>query len=123
MPTPTDPQYETIRQAYRDLGDFALGMASVATRLPIEPNPRDFRAIVKDLEALTHRVDFLIATIGEYVEENTPRKVEMQLFQNQLAGALEGQAFYEIEACAERIIEDRDELAEGDADAKWMERV
>lgn len=48
----------------------------------------------------------LIAAYGSYVAANSPGKVDLSQFTDQLSGALDGNALYEIEAAADRVRED-----------------
>jgi hypothetical protein len=70
----------------------------------------DARALIDDIEAICAAVDPLIAAIGDYAAENF-HGIDLKLFRDQLRGALEGNATYELECAAERLAEEAAEIA------------
>src|SRR5262245_24393213 len=83
------------------------------TRIVGEPDMADARALIDDLDAICSIVDPMVAAIGHYAESNFGQ-LDQSLFTDQLHGALDGNATFEIEQAARRHIGDR---AEGAAEA------
>lgn len=122
MATINDTESSTIptgdRSAEIAAHQIALDLAAkkLATiklhTIPTFPNPSDFRAVQDDLTVLWEIIDPVIEAIGRHARENTSHSFDLDLFRDQLRGALEGNATYELETQAEAIIEDRLEAAE-----------
>lgn len=71
-----------------------------------EGDDQDAERLIDDLEAIWQIVDPLIEKIGQYAADNF-HGVDAALFRNQLRGALEGNATFNLHEAAERIREDR----------------
>lgn len=80
--------------------------ALMPTRIVGEPDMADANALIDDLDAICAIVDPVIAAIGEYAESNFGR-LDRSLFADQLRGALEGNAMFEIEQAARRLVGQR----------------
>lgn len=103
MTTNADPYLADITARWRELSKVAQGITP--TRLPLEPSPSDIRALRDDLEALIRAVDPLVEAYGEYAAAYSGHSIDQGLFRDQLLGALDGNALYEIESAAERLQE------------------
>src|SRR5215470_12913371 len=75
-------------------------------RIVGEPELADARNLIDDLQAVASIVDPIIVAIGDYAEANFGR-LDASLFKDQLRGALEGNATFEIEQVARRLIANR----------------
>lgn len=93
-----------ITHRLHELGAFCNGI--IPNTLPLEPSPDDFRALADDLRLLAAKVDAVVEAYGEHFDANTPGYVAMSLFKNQLSGALDGNALYEIENAADVLAEE-----------------
>jgi hypothetical protein len=80
--------------------------ALMPTRIVREPDMADANALIDDLDAICAIVDPVIAAIGQYAESNLGR-LDRSLFADQLRGALEGNAMFEIEQAARRLVGQR----------------
>ena len=103
-----DPDYLDLIQKWKELGQLAINFQPV--KLPMNCEGHDFRAIVKDLEQLVTKVDAVVLAYGDYINSNSSGNVDLSYFDNPLADALEGFAYYEIESVAERADEEMFEL-------------
>jgi hypothetical protein len=95
----SSPYYQQVQQRWRELADTAAGIIPAA--ITLEPFPSEILAIKDDLEILARKVDALVAAYGAYVDANSTTLVDQSLFTDQLAGALEGNALYEIDQAAD----------------------
>lgn len=100
----TDNHYANIQARWQHLAQVAAGIQP--TRLPLEPLPSEIRAIRDDLEALIRAVDPLIQEYGAYVQAYSGSRIDQSLFKDQLLGALDGNALFEIEEAADELHED-----------------
>jgi hypothetical protein len=75
-------------------------------RIVGEPDLNDAHNLIDDLEAVSSIVDPIVAAIGDYAESNFG-KLDTSLFKDQLRGALDGNATFEIESAARRLIANR----------------
>lgn len=119
MPIPRpDPYHDEITRLWRSLGD--IGAKIIPAKLATSPEPDDIGAIRDDLDVLCRNVDRLVLAYGEYLNSRTSHKIDLtssnSLWKDQLAGALDGQAFHEIEEAAQDI---RDQAEMMDADAAY----
>ena len=97
-----------IRPALTELGAFAAGL--LPHRITSNaPGPEDAQALVDDLLLLCAKVDRVVEAYGEYAHAHFSTRIEMPLFKDQLLGALEGNALYELTSAGEREQEDRRE--------------
>jgi hypothetical protein len=101
--TRTD-RYEDLKARWKDLAKFAEGITP--TRIPVEPMPNEIRAINDDLLLLAGKVDALIQSYGAYVAANVSGRFDQSLFKDQLFGALEGNATYEVSCAADDLAEE-----------------
>jgi len=76
------------------------------TRIVGAPDMADARALIDDLDAICTIVDPVVAAIGHYAEANFGR-LDQSLFIDQLHGALDGNATFEIEQAARRLVAGR----------------
>ena len=76
------------------------------TRIVGEPDMNDALALVDDLDTLCAIVDPIIAAIGDYAAENF-HGIDRTLFRDQLRGALDGNATFDIEAAGRTAIVNR----------------
>lgn len=104
------PHYADLQARWKQLAIAAAGVTP--TKLPLEPRPSEVRALRDDLETLAHHVDALVESYGRYLAANATRPVDQSVFKDQLLGALEGNATFEIDETADRIREDILEAAE-----------
>lgn len=105
-----DPFYSEIQTRKRELVAFLLG--ATTTRLPINPEGDDFRAVVEDLQLFAAKADAFVRAYGEYVNSNSSRSVDLDLFTDQLGKQIEDNALFEIEECAAEVDAESAELAE-----------
>lgn len=70
----------------------------------------DAQNIADYLREIIAAVDPLIAAVGAYVADNFSQEVDLSLFENQLLGALDGEALHELSALADRAAEDAAEM-------------
>jgi hypothetical protein len=100
---------------------LARAAARLATLAPArivgEPDLADARNLIDDLHALCAIVDPVIAAIGDYAESHFGR-LDTALFADQLRGALEGNATFEIEAAARKLVASR-----ADAEAEYRREM
>jgi len=100
---------------------LARAAARLATLAPArivgEPDLADPRNLIDDLYALCAIVDPVIAAIGDYAESHFGR-LDTALFADQVRGALEGNATFEIEAAARKLVASR-----ADADAEYRREM
>lgn len=79
--------------------------AMVPTFIIGTPDMIDAKWLIMDLKSLCDLIDPLIAAYGQYAESNFG-KIDQSLFTDQLRGALEGNAMFEIERAARAMLED-----------------
>ena len=91
----------------------------VPTRIVGEPDMADARALIDDLDTICSIVDPVVAAIGHYAETNFGR-LDQSLFTDQLHGALDGNATFEIRGARKRI-SGRDGAAEAAAEFRQNE--
>ncbi len=106
---PGDSRYADIQHRWRELSACASGI--IPTRIPLEPAPGEIDMVADDLRVLARKVDALIEAYGEYINANTPGEFDRSLFKEQLFGALDGNALYEIEQASQQLREDNAEQA------------
>ena len=99
MPFPAHPVEAAVRTAACRLLNLKLA------RIAGEPHMDDAAALQSDLLAIAAIIDPIIETIGDYAESHFG-KVDMELFRDQVRGAVEGNATFEIEAAGRRLVED-----------------
>ena len=134
MPTATTPSlFETlsglvptrpnnphpIRPALDQLAAFAACLTPHRI-VSNAPDQDDAQELVNELLLLCAKVDRVIEAYGEYANDHFSTRIEMPLFKDQLLGALEGNALYELTSAGEREQEDRREY-EG-PEPKWWNR-
>jgi len=90
---PTHPVQRAINAAIARLAGFR------PTRIVGEPDMNDAHGLVDDLDALCAIVDPIVAAIGDYAAENF-HGIDRALFRDQLRGALDGNATFDIESAA-----------------------
>lgn len=78
----------------------------IPTRIVGFPDMADARGVIDDLDAVCAIVDPLIKAIGEYAEQHFG-SLDQSLFTDQVLGALDGNATFEIEQAARRLLADR----------------
>jgi hypothetical protein len=110
---PTHP----IRPALAELAAFAAGIAPhrISTN---SPSQDDANALVEELHLFCTKVDRVVEAYGEYAAAHF-HGIEMALFKNQLAEALEGNALYVLTSAGEAVNEDRREY---EAEPRWWNR-
>lgn len=100
----TCPWYADVQARWKQLADCANGI--IPTKLPVSPVPGEIRALEDDLLTLARHVDGLIASYGQYLAAHASGKVDQSVFTDQLRGALDGNATFEISEVADRLRED-----------------
>jgi hypothetical protein len=110
----TDPYHDELVDLWRDLG--ALGAGIIPAKLPVTPEPDDIAMIRVDLLLLARKADRLIAAYGEYLNAHVGYSVDQSLFKDQLYGALEGNALFEVEEAATDV---REQMETMDPDAAY----
>lgn len=93
--------YADICHRWHELAKVAAGITP--TELPLDPSPNEILALRDDLEILINAVDPLIEAYGKYLDANVSGHTDQPMFRDQLRGALEGNAFFEIESEAEGL--------------------
>ena len=88
---------------WRDLSALAEGI--IPTKLPVQPTSQDVLKFRGDLEILCRKVDRLVEAYGAHAAEHL-HSIDRALFRNQLSGALEGNAFFDLERAADCIAEE-----------------
>jgi hypothetical protein len=92
--------------ALQDLAAFCQGI--IPTEVASCPTTQDGIDLAKDLSLLAAKVDAVIASYGDYAQSTLGvSKRDMDLFNNQTIGALEGNALYIIESAANEQEEER----------------
>jgi len=76
------------------------------TRIVGEPDIADARGLIDDLDTICTIVDPVITAIGAYAEAHFGR-LDQSLFTDQLHGALDGNATFEIEQAARKLLAGR----------------
>jgi len=76
------------------------------TRIVGEPDMDDAHGLIDDLDIICGIVDPIIAAIGDYAAENF-YGVDRELFRDQLRGALDGNATFDIESAARTALVNR----------------
>jgi hypothetical protein len=82
----------------------------VAPRLPVNPEPEDFEDVADYLVRGARIIDAWIKEVGLEVRSSATHRVDMKVFTDVLKDGLEGNATYEIDACAEAVREERAEV-------------
>lgn len=98
-----DATYREIQYRWQELASVAGGI--IPSRLPLEPEPADVDAIAGDLRLLIATVDSLLEAYGAHAAAYLTG-IDESLFRRQLAGALEGNALWELQSAAERLAEE-----------------
>lgn len=96
-----DIAHQEIITRWRELGE--LGRTIIPSEIPADPRPSEIEAVIDDLEALWAKVDPLILAIGKYVKANSSCGVDLDVFADQLRGALEGNATHECQRAADDL--------------------
>lgn len=96
--------YEDIKARWKDLSSLASGITP--TRIGLDADPDEIRAVNDDLLLLARKVDALIASYGQYVAAYTSTRIDQTLFTEQLLGALDGNAMFEVTNAADELQED-----------------
>jgi hypothetical protein len=86
--------------AWRDLAVFTAGITPA--RIVGEADAADALALRDDLDLIWQRVDRLIEAYGDYAASHF-NGIDTGLFKDQLRGALEGNATFELEEAAGRL--------------------
>lgn len=75
--------------------------------IPTFPEPGDFIERGAHLSSIALAVDAYILAIGQDAKENMRSGFDLSLFVAPLTNAIEGNAIYELESCAEELANDR----------------
>jgi hypothetical protein len=86
--------------AWRDLAVFAAGVTPA--RIVGDADAADALALRDDLDVIWQRVDRLIEAYGDYAASHF-NGIDTGLFKDQVRGALEGNATFELEEAAGRL--------------------
>jgi hypothetical protein len=87
------------------------------------PEVDEAEALVNDLFGLTRIIDEMLLSIGQEAKAHFGGAVEIELFREQLRGALEGNATYTIAAAAEAADEWRRDLNDEYRADVWRDRA
>lgn len=71
------------------------------------PIPCEFNSVADHLREAATIFDEWLGAIGHQVADNASHNVDMRVFEGAFTGAIDGNATYEIENVAERMMEDR----------------
>lgn len=112
--------YELLQQAAKLPGlpavckaqaSAAAGLAGITFhRITIYPDAADANAVRTDLLAIARIVDPLIEAIGDQLAANF-NGIDLQLFKDQVLGALEGNATHACDEAADAAREAREEVS------------
>ena len=72
------------------------------------PTPSDFLEVVRHVREVAACFDDWLETVGFQVAENAVNKVDMRVFDDAFSAAIEGNATFEIEECAEALRDARE---------------
>lgn len=81
-----------------------------APKLSVNPEPEDFEDVADYLLRAARIVDAFIKEVGLEVQSSATTRIDMKCFTDVLKDALEGNATFEIDRCAEVLREDRAEV-------------
>src|SRR5215471_15253665 len=98
-PMPPHPVTEAINAAIRKLAGFQ------PHRIVGEPGLADSEKLIGDALALCDIFDSVMGALGEYAASHLPC-LDTSFFQDQMLGAIEGNATAEIEHAVNALIED-----------------
>ena len=82
------------------------------------PDKADAQELVDELLLLCAKVDRVVEAYGAYAHAHFGG-IDMSLFMDQLLGALDGNALYDLTSAGEAVNEDRREF---EAEPKWWNR-
>jgi hypothetical protein len=96
---------------------FAMIRELARMRLPsigVSATPEDFEDVADYLVRVTSMFDMFLQSVGEDVRSNALCNIDLAQFSNQFAGAIDGNAVYELTCAAEAAREAQDEDADCD---------
>lgn len=118
---PTSQPINPLDTAIHNAGRKLCGL--MMTRLHGEPTKGDAQAVVRDLLDIGRIVDEAILAIGREAKAHFGSHIDLTLFTDQLGGALEGNATFNIcEAIEIREEEFAEEMGDGDGDTRYKLR-
>jgi len=88
----------------------ALARMPVPRPIGSFPVPSDFEGIRDHLVEAASIFDSWLGAVGHQVADNASHDVDMRVFEGAFTGAVEGNATFECDRCAEALIEDRDTM-------------
>lgn len=89
----------------------ALGRVKPAPAPGINPSPSWFEAVADHAREIASLCDAFMGDVGFVVRDNAPCNLDMRLFDRPFSDAIDGNATYEIERCAEVLREEHREVA------------
>jgi hypothetical protein len=89
--------------------------------LSATPSPEDFEAMADFAVKWAQLGDRVLKAIGEEAKANSTSNLAMSLFEGQFVGAIEGNATFELEKCAEELRAEWDEFGGYDPDYEYEE--
>ena len=101
------PNVHDVRRAFVRAAVALSGLDPTVVRGLADAD--DLRAMMKDLELVAKVIDPVIEAIGRQAKEHA--QIDLDLFREQLARALEGCALFELESAAEDYEADEREAA------------
>ena len=98
----SDYTADVIKSRWQRLGRLASGIAP--NILPTTPTVEDVLALKEDLELFAKEADALILAYGDHLKDHFST-ADLEQFEDQVVGALDGNAFYEFERAVEELQE------------------
>jgi hypothetical protein len=93
---------DVLKSRWQRIGRLAAGIAP--RTLPVEPTVEDVMALKEDLELFAKEADALILAYGDHLKDHFSM-ADLEEFEDQVIGALDGNAFYEFEQAVEELQE------------------
>ncbi len=97
----------TINTAHSEL--IAKLAAIKPPAIPTFPEPEDLQLMAGHLRAVAIAVDTYVLAVGRECQSNVRSSLDLSLFIGPLTNALDGNAIYEIECCAEEIADENEQ--------------
>ena len=114
-PKAENPLDVAVHEAGRKLQCFLMTrLCSVA-----QPTKSEAQSLVRDLLDISKVVDDMLLAIGREARAHFGHGVELELFTDQLLGAIQGNATYVVEEAAEEIERDADDARDDYYDRRF----
>jgi hypothetical protein len=113
----TDPIAKAHHALVRELSRIEI------PRIAVSPEPEHFEAVADYIRRVTDLFDVTwLQAIGAEVASNALCTVDQKMFTGQFVGAIDGNATYELDACAEAAREAQLSEDDDEADDRYDDR-